>query len=138
MGRARSWRSYMLRNMPMGIDGTVFGRALQRARCLVHSVGVVERDVDAQLDVDARTRSLTLYEMPLCPYCCKVRRRIRGLGLNISSLDIVRDDAAYNALMEATHSTQVPCLNISEPGMEPRWLFESNDIVNYLEERFGA
>lgn len=123
----------------MGADAGLFDRVLQRARCFFTTVGGgVQRQQTEQDRVDAQTAGLVLYEMPACPYCCKVQRHIRKLGLNIPVLDVLADDDAYNTLVAATQSSQVPCLYISAPGTEPRWLFESNDIVAWLEERFGA
>jgi len=123
----------------MGIDLGLIDRALQRARCFITTAGagVQRQDVDQQR-IDEQTAQLALYEMPACPYCCKVQRRIRKLGLNIPVLDVYADDDAYNTLVAATQSSQVPCLYISAPGTEPRWLFESNDIMAWLEERFGG
>ena len=123
----------------MGADAGLFDRVLQRARCFFTTVGGgVQRQQAEQDRVDAQTTGLALYQMPACPYCCKVQRHIRKLGLNIPVLDVLADDDAYNTLVAATQSSQVPCLYISVPGTEPRWLFESNDIVAWLEERFGA
>lgn len=124
----------------MGHDLRLFDRVLQRARCLAGTLRIIDpmrRDDADQQSIDAETRRLKLYEMPSCPYCCKVRRSMRQLGLDIPSVDIGRDDDAYNALLDATNETQVPCLYIHDDGTEPRWLFESNDIVAYLQRRFG-
>jgi glutaredoxin len=122
----------------MGIDLELLDRVLQRARCFVTAVSsVVQRTEIEQQHIDEQTGQLMLYEMPACPYCCKVRRRIHKLGLNVPTRDVCADDDAYNTLVAATQSSQVPCLHISAPGKEPRWLFESNDIVTYLEDRFG-
>lgn len=139
MVRARSSPNCMQRNLMMGSDADLIGRVLQRARCFFSTVGgsVQRQDAD-QERVDALTAGLALYEMPACPYCCMVRRRIRKLKLNIPVRDVYADDDAYNALVSATQRSQVPCLYIAEPGMEPRWLFESKDIMDWLEQRFGV
>jgi len=142
MVRARSSPNCMQMTLRRGIemrfDRQLIDQALQRARCFLTTVGAgVQRPDTEQQRVDQQTATLALYEMPACPYCCKVRRRVRKLGLNIPGRDVYADDDAYNTLVAATHSSQVPCLYISAPGMEPRWLFESNDIVAWLEEHFG-
>ena len=122
----------------MGVDIGLFDRVLKRARCFFTTVGVsVQRQDDEQQRIDAQTAGLALYEMPACPYCCMVQRRIRKLGLNITVRDVYEDDDAYNTLVAATQRSQVPCLYISAPDEEPRWLFESEDIVDWLEERYG-
>ena len=119
----------------------VFDHALQSARCLLVRVTghpMVDRSTTEQAGVDADSGHLVLYDMPTCPYCCMVKRRIDCLGLNIQVRDVVSDDDAYQTLIEATGRSQVPCLNISDPGGESRWMFESRDIVDYLQGRFSA
>ena len=123
----------------MRFDRGLIEGAVQRARCFISSGAiVVQRRPEEQQQIDQQTSLLVLYEMPACPYCYKVRRRVRKLGLNIPVRDVHADDDAYNELVAATQSSQVPCLYISAPGEEPRWLFESNDIVTWLQQRFGA
>ena len=87
----------------------MFDYALQRARCLagqVTGLGAVQRSAAEQGSMEAHCRYLVLYDMPACPYCCMVKRCINRLGLNIPVRDTVIDDDAYQALIEATGSSQ--------------------------------
>jgi glutaredoxin len=95
----------------------------------------VRRAPDAQARVDAETASLRLYQFEACPYCRKVSRDIRLLGLHIESPNIKRDPMARGELIAGGGKKQVPCLRIEEAG-KVRWLYESRDISGYLRARF--
>jgi glutaredoxin len=100
----------------------------------------VRRAPDAQARVDAETASLRLYQFELyqfeaCPYCRKVSRDMRLLGLHIESPNIKRDPMARGELIAGGGKKQVPCLRIEEAG-KVRWLYESRDITGYLRARF--
>src|SRR5207249_871341 len=51
------------------------------------------RSAEEQARADAATRSLALYHFRACPYCIKVRRDIRLLGLRIEERDIKKEQA---------------------------------------------
>jgi len=65
-----------------------------------------------------------------------VRRAIRRLGLNIETRDALNDPLHKQALVDGGGVYKVPCLAISEDG-QTRWLYESSDIIAYLEQRFA-
>ncbi|MCU1282268.1 MAG: glutaredoxin [bacterium] len=96
------------------------------------------RDAEAQARVDADTSKLALYHFQACPYCRKVRRDIRLLGLDIEQRDIEQDRSRRDELVAGGGKKQVPCLRIVEPGGAVRWLYESRGITRYLNDRFGA
>lgn len=82
------------------------------------------------------TKDLALYQFDYCPYCVRVRRVIEGLGIKIEIRDTMRDPSHKQDLLEGGGMTQVPCLRIeTENGVE--WMYESSDIIQYLETRFG-
>ena len=95
-----------------------------------------QRTPEAQAALDAQTRNLALYQFRLCPFCVKVRRAIRRLGLNIELRDALNDPRHKATLMEQGGEYKVPCLAITEADGKTRWLYESNDIIAWLEERF--
>ena len=95
-----------------------------------------ERARDAQARTDAATASLRLYHFQACPYCRKVRRDIRLLGLNIAQADIKLDPQAKRDLLAGGGDKMVPCLRIEE-GESVRWLYQSKSISAYLSERFA-
>jgi glutaredoxin len=97
----------------------------------------VKRDIDAQKQLDARTSGLTLYQYKSCPFCVKVRRAIKRQSLAIETRDAKRCDTARDELVAGGGRLKVPCLRIEEASGESRWMYESGDIIRYLEGRFA-
>ena len=92
---------------------------------------------EKRAELDAATASLALYQFGQCPFCVKTRRGIRRLGLNIELRD-ARNDPKWNTeLIEQGGKYQVPCLRITEDNGDVNWLYESTEINNYLDQRFG-
>jgi glutaredoxin len=96
----------------------------------------IRRTAEEQARVDRGTAALRLYHFAACPYCRKVRRDVRLMGLKIEMADIKRDPAAKAALVAGGGKKRVPALRIEEPS-GVRWLYESRDISRYLRERFA-
>lgn len=97
----------------------------------------VKRDAPAQALVDQQTASLTLYQYEACPFCVKVRRAIKRNGLNIETRDVKRSMSAREELHTGGHNLKVPCLRIEDVHGQAEWMYESSDIISYLERRFG-
>ena len=95
-----------------------------------------QRTPEAQARIDARTAGLALYQFRACPFCVKVRRAMRRMGLNIELRDARGDTDRAAELRRDGGRYQVPCLRIEENG-EVTWLYESNDIIAWLEQRFA-
>jgi len=93
------------------------------------------RSPDAQKRVDHETQNLTLYQFIACPFCVKVRRHIKRLGLKIEIKDAQNDPVAKKELIEGGKELQVPCLRIQGDG-QVRWMYESSDINDFLDARF--
>ena len=86
--------------------------------------------------MEKSTAGLSLYHFDSCPYCVRVREAAARLGLELE-LRTTRETPSYGEEMyKATGQTMVPCLRIEEKG-SVRWMHESLDIVDYLEERFS-
>lgn len=95
------------------------------------------RDVQSQDLVNHSAKSLALYQFYACPFCVKVRRKIHKLNVPITLRDAQNDSQHRQELAEKGGKIKVPCLRIEE-GNSVRWLYESNDIIHYLEERYRA
>jgi glutathione S-transferase len=94
------------------------------------------RTAEAQARIDAATRNMALYQFRACPFCVKVRHAMRRLGLNIELRDARKDPVHAAELRSEGGRYQVPCLRIeNEDGIA--WLYESKDIIRWLEERFS-
>ena len=91
-----------------------------------------------QAELDRQTQGLSLYQFRACPFCVRVRRVIRRLGLNIELRDAKNDPRWRSELTEQGGRYQTPCLRIQQDDGSVRWLYESRDIGQYLDERFGS
>jgi len=98
----------------------------------------LQRDAASQAAVDLQCQSLALYQFNTCPFCIKVRQEMRRLSLPIEKHDAQHNATHRDELQQGSGATKVPCLKISQANGETRWLQDSNAIVAYLRERFGA
>ena len=97
----------------------------------------IERPEIEQDEVDRKTKSLVLYQFRTCPFCIKVRRAMKRLSLNIEIRDAQRDIANREELLLGGGAIKVPCLKITDQNGEVRWLYESDDIIDYLKQQFA-
>lgn len=79
----------------------------------------------------------TLYHLPYCPFCLKVRAEAERLGVELDLVDITANPAARAKLMEARGRATVPVLGIPT-AMGERLMGESADIIKYLEANAGS
>jgi glutathione S-transferase len=84
-----------------------------------------------------RPTGLALYQFSSCPFCRRVIEAAARLGLDLELRDVQHDPAQLEELVGATGRQMVPCLRIEDEDGRVRWMHESEDIVAYLEERFG-
>ena len=77
-----------------------------------------------------------MYQFPSCPFCIKTRRAIKRLSLNIETRDTLRHAPSRQQLLEGGGVIMVPCLRITGEDDSEEWLYESNEIIKYLKERF--
>ena len=98
----------------------------------------IERAQKEQEIVDQQTKFLTLYQYPTCPFCIKVRKHIKSLSLNIEFCNAQHDSVIREELLSQGGSTQVPCLKIMHNNQKHvDWLYESDDIISYLNKNFS-
>jgi glutaredoxin len=98
--------------------------------------GVV-RPAAEQQRVDEATRNLALYQFRTCPFCIKTRQALRRLSLNIELRDAQHDTQHRQALLEGGGEIKVPCLRITDENGQVTWLYESDRIIDWLNQRFG-
>lgn len=98
----------------------------------------IKRDPQQQSLVDQQTSSLTLYQYKACPFCVKVRRAMKRQSLNIGLRDVKRDAGAGEELLSGGGNLKVPCLRIEDDKGEAQWMYESGEIIGYLEGRFAS
>jgi glutaredoxin len=98
----------------------------------------VNRDPGLQAAFDQQARGLHLYQYEACPFCVKVRRAMKRRSLHIATSDVKRSETARRELLAGGGNLKVPCLRIEDEQGTTRWLYESNDIIAYLDNRFDT
>ena len=96
----------------------------------------ITRTADAQAEIDQRTKNLELYQFVNCPFCVKVRRGMKRWALKIPLVDASQEP--FRSELETQGGMlQVPCLKIKKGDGTIQWMYESSDILQYLEQNFG-
>lgn len=96
--------------------------------------GVKRPDAEQQ-QIDKMTENMTLYQFKTCPFCIKVRREIKRQSLNIEFRDAQHNQEHRNQLLEGGGQVKVPCLKIHDDNGSETWLYESNKIIDYLQQK---
>ncbi|MHC8287617.1 glutathione S-transferase N-terminal domain-containing protein [Pseudomonas sp. XS1P51] len=99
--------------------------------------GKKQRPAEAQAQVEAVAKGLTLYQFHACPFCVKTRRTLRRLNVPVALRDAKNNEQDRQALLEHGGKIKVPCLRIEENG-QTTWMYESKVIIDYLDKRFAA
>jgi glutaredoxin 2 len=76
----------------------------------------------------------SLYYYDSCPFCARVLRSLKGLKVDVELRDILADSKHRTTLQKSTGRMTVPCLRI-ETGTESQWMFESMDIMRFLQSQ---
>ena len=97
----------------------------------------IQRSPAEQSRVQSAMNGLSLYQFHACPFCIKTRRAIHALGVDIELRDINKNIKHREELQQGGNKVTVPCLRIEDDN-EVRWLYESNDIIAYLNQRASA
>ena len=80
--------------------------------------------------------NITLYELPGCPYCAKVIDKLDELDVEYDSIEVPRNHDERTEVEAVSGQTGVPVIVDEEHGVDG--MNESDDIVEYLEETYGA
>ncbi|MBA5760915.1 glutathione S-transferase N-terminal domain-containing protein [Vibrio sp. 404] len=96
----------------------------------------VKRTAEDQHVVDQQSAQLALYQFDACPFCVKVRRSMKRQSIKVELKDAKNNPQHRAELESGGGRVKVPCLRIEkEDGVE--WMYESSDIVAYLEKEFA-
>ncbi len=96
----------------------------------------IERSPEDQEKMDQRTKNLSLYQFNSCPFCIKVRRQVKRQSLNIPLLDAQYNQQNREELLKGGGKITVPCLKLVSDTGEVSWMYESSDIIQYLQDNF--
>jgi glutaredoxin len=98
--------------------------------------GIV-RSSEAQQKIDLECGKLVLYHFKTCPFCIKVRHEMARLSLPIELRDAQHDAVHRADLEQGGGKYQTPCLKITDAQGNEQWMYESGDIIKYLQQRFS-
>lgn len=79
--------------------------------------------------------SMSLYQFQACPFCLKTRRALKKLGLKVQTRNALKNPDRAD-LLAGGGEIKVPCLRIDNKN-ETIWMYESSEIIQYLEQHFG-
>jgi len=97
----------------------------------------MKRDKTKQEEINNLTKKMSLYQFKACPFCVKVRRKLRKYSLNIELKDAKNNNLNRNNLKNLGGKLKVPCLRIENGKNDIQWLYESKEIINYLEKELN-
>ena len=95
------------------------------------------REPMVQQAIDRETANMAIYEYRGCPFCMLTRRALYRLNIRIELRDALNNDEYKTELVEGGGKNQVPCLRIMHEDQKDTWMYESRDIINLLEEKYG-
>jgi len=97
----------------------------------------IKRASHIQASVNAKAKDLTLYQYKACPFCVKVRRSMKRQSLPIETRDAKRCETAKEELLAGGGALKVPCLRVVNTDGNVHWMYESKEIIAYLEAQFA-
>ncbi len=103
---------------------------------ITRSKGIQRSEAD-QLKVQSTMQGVSLYQFFACPFCTKVRRAVYQLGVTVEARDINKNPEYRQQLEAGGGRVKVPCLRIENHG-DVQWLYESNEIIQYLENKVST
>lgn len=113
----------------------ILGRLILLIDALTSPKGVT-RSAEAQSTLDKQTAQLALYQFKACPFCVKVRRFLKQHSLNIETRDAKGNPLFREELLKGGGEIKVPCLRIENEQGEIQWMYESTEIMKYLEQQY--
>lgn len=119
----------------MAVVRWVLGRLILTLNWLFTPRGI-KRSAEDQRAIDVQTANMALYQYEACPFCVKVRRAMKRNSLNVEVRDAKRNESYKAELLEKGGQLKVPCLRIEENG-EARWMYESSEIISFLEQKIA-
>lgn len=98
-------------------------------------IGIKQQELYIMTTLINKPKKFALYYYDSCPYCAFTRQSINELGQakNIELRNIQLQPEYRTELIKNGGKAQVPCLRIDNVNGESEWLYESDDIIKYLQ-----
>ena len=82
-------------------------------------------------------RGCELYHFQASPFAARVRGALAKFQVEIPMHDVLESNKAWKELIAGGKRDRVPCLKVTEPGAPDRWIYESLEIVKFIEIRMA-
>jgi len=91
-------------------------------------------------------KNMALYHYQSCPFCGITREAIKYMEkeasgksatYKIDQRDILKEPEYRKELIKGGGKPQVPCLKIETNNGTIQWLYESRDIIEFLQNRYA-
>lgn len=79
--------------------------------------------------------SYALYYHNTCPYCLKVLAALSVMKIDVEKRNVMKNPEFRQQQLNATGRTTVPCLLITDDNQQEQWMYESSDIIRYLQSQ---
>ncbi|WP_231731031.1 glutaredoxin family protein [Lacimicrobium alkaliphilum] len=96
----------------------------------------IARSEEEQRAAEQAATKLALYQYRACPFCIKVRKEMARLGLPVEKRDALKNPIYRKELQQQGGKIKVPCLKIDQENGQALWLYESEQIKAWLQQRF--
>ncbi|GAA6134794.1 glutaredoxin [Oceaniserpentilla sp. 4NH20-0058] len=93
----------------------------------------VKRSQEKQTVLNEQCKQLALYQYKACPFCVKTRWSMRRNNMSIELRDAKRNPEFAHELESQGGKLKVPCLKITQLDGSSQWMYESKDIIAYLQ-----
>ncbi len=79
--------------------------------------------------------AITLYDLPGCPFCLRVKRTLEELDLEYDVIEVPAAHVERTEVQAVSGQTGVPVIVDEANGVDG--MAESSEIVDYLERTYG-
>jgi glutaredoxin len=97
----------------------------------------IKRSPQEQAAVDEKASRLSLYQYKACPFCVKVRWAMRRHSIDLEARNPKENPLFDEELRAGGGLLKVPCLRIDNAEGDTEWLYDSSEIITYLEQYFN-
>lgn len=77
----------------------------------------------------------SLYYFDTCPFCQRVLSVLPSLSVDVEKRNVMTHPEYRKQQQKATGRTTCPCLLITHDDGREQWMYESNDIITYLQQQ---
>ena len=100
---------------------------------MIFSPKSIIRETKQQNQINKLTKSYQLYQYNACPFCVKVRRFFKKQSLNINLID-AKQENHKKYLIKNGGKLKVPCLKVELGNKQNKWIYESDEIIEFLSK----